>query len=213
MTPKAQKSMRFLLLAGVLISLGGVTYKTAEHLWRTKAREFKENPLKALDYLPEAALKVKDFHRVNVNGDRKVWEITGDEAQYLKAEKEVVIKKPRLIFHNRDGKTIEAQGNEAHLFLTDRDMEKMELQGDIRVHYEQFVLRTEKAVYFRSNNRIVSPGKVTLKGKGLDLEGVGMEIALDDERMWLHQKVKTKLVPEALESLRAQTNGKRQNKG
>lgn len=213
MTPKAKKSVRFLLLTGVLISLGVVAYKSGEHLWRNKAREFKENPLKALDYLPEAALKVKDFHRVKVNGARKVWEIRGEEARYLKAEKEVVIKKPRFVFHNRDGKTVEANGDEAHLFLTDQDMEKMEIKGDVRVHYERYVLRTEKMVYLKDKNRVVSPGKVTLKGKGMDLEGVGMEIALDNERMKLHQKVKTKLVPEALKTLKMQAGESRENNG
>ena len=47
------------------------------------------------------------------------------------------------------------------------------------------------------------PGKVSVKGDGLELEGVGMEIVLDEEKMRLLKKVRTKLEPRRMESKRA----------
>lgn len=204
-----RKRIRAILLIMIFVSLGGVAYKVAEHIWLMKAREIKKNPLKLLDYVPDAALQVKDFRRTKVEGGRKVWEVAGEEARYLKAEKEAVIKKPRIVFYNKNGETIEATGNEAHLFFTDQEMEKMQLRGGIQVNYQGFVLHMDEIHYLKSTNQVVAPGKVTLKGDGLELEGVGMEIALQDEKIRLLQKVKTRLQPEQLGNKRVRSNGKK----
>ncbi|MFQ5904147.1 MAG: LPS export ABC transporter periplasmic protein LptC, partial [Candidatus Binatia bacterium] len=190
--------------------LGGVAYKVAEHLWLMKAREIQRNPLQLLDYAPETTLRIKDFRRTKVEGGRKVWEVFGEEARYLKAEKEAVIEKPRIIFYDKKGETIEATGNEGHLSFTDQgqEMERMQLRGGVQVSYQGFVLRTDEALYDKSKNQLVLPGRVTVKGDGLELEGVGMEIALQEEKIRLLQRVRTKLQPELLGNRRGRTNEK-----
>ena len=57
-------------MAAIFISLGGVTYKVAESIWIMKVQEIKKNPLKALDYLPESALHMKDFRRAKIEDGR-----------------------------------------------------------------------------------------------------------------------------------------------
>ncbi|TMA13518.1 MAG: LPS export ABC transporter periplasmic protein LptC [Deltaproteobacteria bacterium] len=199
-----RKTTRLVLLVAISASLGGVGYKVAEQLWLMKSREFKKNPLKVLDYLPEAALQIKDFHRSQVDGNRKVWEIFGDEARYLKEEKQAVIKNPRILFYSKDGKTLEATGKEGNLFFTGEQtdpqgsIDRMQMRGDIQVSYQGFTFNTDELLYFKSKDQIVSPGRVTLKGDGMELEGVGMEIAIQDEKLHLAQNVKTKLQPDKI---------------
>lgn len=205
-----RKKMRLALLIAIFASLGGVGYKVAENMWLMKAAEIKKSPLRLLDFVPEAALQVKEFHRTRVEGDRKVWEVSGEEARYLKAEKEAVIKKPRLIFYNKNGDTIEVKGDEGRLFFTDQEMEKVALQGGIEATYQGFVFHTDEIVYLKSKNHLFSPGRVNLKGEGVELEGVGMEIDLEGEKMRVLQKVKTKIAPARLE--RTSSGGKKQGK-
>lgn len=211
-----RKSIRIVLLIAIFASLGGLAYKVAENIWLMKGREIQKNPLKLLDYVPEAALQIKEFRRAKVEGGRKVWELFGEEARYLKDEKEAVIKKPRIVFYDKKGGTIKATGNEGRLFFTDKgthpEMEKMQLKGGIQVNYRGFVLHTDELLYLKSKNQVVSPGKVTLEGDGLELEGTGMEIALDDERIRLLKKVRTKLQPERLRNMKVRADGKREGK-
>ena len=68
-----RKGIRLILLIAIFASLGGVAYKVAENFWLMKAREIKKNPSKLLDYVPEAALQIKDFRRAKIEGGRKVW--------------------------------------------------------------------------------------------------------------------------------------------
>ncbi|MBI2352344.1 MAG: LPS export ABC transporter periplasmic protein LptC [Deltaproteobacteria bacterium] len=203
------KGIGIILLIAIFASLGGVAYKVAEHFWLMKAREIKKNPSKLLDYVPEAALQIKDFRRTKIERGQKVWELSGEEARYLKADKEVTIKKPRMTFYQKDNNTIEAIGNDGHLWLSGQkgEMEKAQFQGGVQVNYRGFVLKTEEILYLKSKNQVLLPGKVTVKGDSLELEGIGMEINLDDENMRMLNKVRTKLEPGRMESKRARADG------
>ncbi len=196
------KGLRVFLVIAIFASLGLVAYKVTQNI--------RKNRLAFLDYVPEAALHVMDFHRTKVEGGRKVWDVAGEEARYLKAEKEAVIKRPRIVFYAKSGDTIEVTGNEGRLFFTDQDMEKMQLQGEIQVNYQGFVLETDEILYLKSTDQMISPAKVIIRGEGLELEGIGMEISLQDEKFRLLQKVKTKLQPEQLGNKRTGSNGKKE---
>lgn len=209
-----RKTFGAVLLIAIFASLGWVAYKVTENFWLMKAREIRKNPAKVLDYLPEAALQIKDFRRAKIEGGKKVWELFGDEARYLKTEKQLLIKKPRMILYQKDSSTIEATGNDGLLWLAgeDGEMERAHLSGEVRVQYGGFVLNTDEILYLKGKNQVVLPGKVAVKGDGIQLEGVGMEIALDDEKMRLLKKVKTRIEPQRLESRRARAGGEKKNK-
>ena len=91
-------------------------------------------------------------------------------------------------------------------------MEKAQFQGGVQVNYRGFVLKTEEILYLKSKNQVLLPGKVTVKGESLELEGIGMEINLDDEKMRLLSKVRTKLEPERMGNKRARADGQKKNK-
>jgi len=202
-----KRSLRIPLLAVVFISLGVVVYKVVQNLSLQKIAEIEQNPIKVLDYVPESALRLKEFRRIKIEGGRKVWELTGKEAVYLKAEKEAIIKKPRLVFFHKNGETMELSGDEGHLFLKDGGMEKMELQGTVEVNFQGYILQTDELHYLQDDDRVVSPGKVTVKGQGLELEGVGMELSLQDEKIRLLDRVRTKIRPDQLENKRIKSAG------
>lgn len=193
-----RKRRRLILLLAIFVSLGAVTYKIVDTIVANKVREIKKNPLKVLDHLPESALRIKDFHRAKVENGRKVWELFGDEANYLKEQSEAIIKKPRFYYFDKNGETAETFGEEARLFLTDKELEKLQLQGSVRVAYRDYVLNSEEAFYFPAKEQIVFPGKVTLIGDGLELEGSSMEVALEHQTVRLERNVKTKLEPDKL---------------
>ncbi|MFQ5541595.1 MAG: LPS export ABC transporter periplasmic protein LptC, partial [Candidatus Binatia bacterium] len=53
----------------------------------------------------------------------------------------------------------------------------------------------------------VSPRKVTVRGQGLELEGVGMELSLQDEKIKILDRVRTKIRPDQLENKRIKSAG------
>jgi LPS export ABC transporter protein LptC len=194
-----RKQKRLLLLTALCTSLGLIFYKVTEHLWLQQLNEFERNPVKLLELVPKATLQVKDFRRSKIEGGRKVWEVTGEEATYLKAEQEAVIKRPWFVFYRENGETMEVTGDEGHLYFSDREMEKMQLQGAVQVNFQGFVLRTDEVLYYQSQNHVVSPGMVSLSSDGLELEGGEMEILLQEEKIRLGNRVKTTIQPDRLQ--------------
>lgn len=100
-----RKARRSILLTAILISLAAITYKVTDILRRVH-KEVKATPIKALDYLPESALRLKEFHRAKIEDGRKVWELFGDEASYFKEQKEALIKKPRFYYYDKKAKLL-----------------------------------------------------------------------------------------------------------
>ena len=186
------------MLIAILLSLAGVGYKVAETIIANKLRDIRRNPLEALNYLPESALHMKDFHRSKIEDGRKVWEIFGDEANYYKEQKEAVVQKPRFYFYDKKGQTAEATGDVARIYLNDKELEKMELQGRIQVSYQGYVLKSEEAIYTPAKDQIVLPSKAVMVSDGLELEGSSMEVELQGKKVRLLRNVKTKLEPEKL---------------
>ncbi len=193
-----RKVRRVILLLAILSSLGGVGYKVTETIIANKVRAIRKNPLEALDYLPEAALRIKEFHRAKIENGRKVWEIFGDEANYYKEQKEAVVKKPRFYFYDNKGEVAETSGEVARIFLNEKELEKMELQGGIQVSYQGYTLKSEEAIYLPATDQIVLPQRAVLISDGIELEGSSMEVELQDKKVRLLHNVKTKLEPQKL---------------
>jgi LPS export ABC transporter protein LptC len=151
-----------------------------------------------LDYLPESSLRLKEFHRAKIEDGRKVWELFGDEASYFKEQKEALIKKPRFYYYDKKGEVAETIGNEALLYLNEKELERMELHGDVQVTFQGYILKSEEANYLPAKDQIVLPNRTTVVGEGIELEGARMEVEIEDKKVRLVRAVKSKIEPEKL---------------
>lgn len=181
----------------IVLSLGGVAYKVTETV-QNMEKQIKKNPLKALDYLPESSLQMKDFHRAKIEDGRKVWEIFGDEAQYFKEQKEAMISKPRFYYYDKKGEAVETLGDEARIYLNEKELEKLVLRGGVQVTFQGYVLKSEEASYLPAKDQIVIPNRTKVTGEGLELEGASMEVELETQKIRLVNNVKTKIEPEKM---------------
>jgi LPS export ABC transporter protein LptC len=200
-----RKTRRWILLLAIFLSLGGVAYKVTETVQGMK-KEIKKNPLKALDYLPESSLQMKDFHRAKIENGRKVWEIFGDEAQYFKEQKEALIKKPRFLYYDKNGEAVETFGDEARIYMNEKELEKLVLRGDIKVTFQGYLLKSEEASYLPAKDQIVLPNRTKVTGEGLELEGASMEVELEGKKIRLVNNVKTRIEPEKLANKKNKTS-------
>jgi LPS export ABC transporter protein LptC len=196
----------------ILLSLAGVTYKVAQIVRRVQ-KDVKSNPVKALDYLPESALRLKDFHRAKIENGRKVWELFGDEANYFKEQKEAVVKRPRFYYYDKNGNIAETKGDEALVYLNEKELERMEVRGAIQVTFQGYVLKSEEANYLPAKDQIVLPTRTTVVGDGIEVEGERMEVELEDKKIRLVNAVKTKIEPQKLAKKKNSTGSKTQSGG
>lgn len=192
-----RKIRRSILLCAIVLSLAGVAFKVSE-IVRRMQKEIKSNPVKALDYLPESALHLKDFHRAKIENGRKVWELFGEEANYFKEQKEAVIKKPRFYYYDKKGEVAETKGDTARVYMNEKELERMELRGGVQVTFQGYVLNSEEANYLPAQDQIVLPTHTTIVSEGLAVEGSRMEVDMEAKKMRMLHAVKTKIEPEKL---------------
>ncbi len=196
-----RKPRRLILLVVILAALGGVGYKVSQAIITNKIREIKKNPLQALEYLPDSALRMKDFRRSKIENGKKIWDLMGDEANYNKEQKQALITNPRFYYYDKKGETAEATGEIAHIYLNENELEKMELVGGIELVYNGYVLKSQEAIYLPAKEQVVLPARATLTGEGMELEGSRMEVDLgadNDNKIRLLGNVKSRVEPDKI---------------
>jgi LPS export ABC transporter protein LptC len=159
------------------------------------ARRRAEHIRPVIDVLPNVSQRIQNFHRVKVDNGRKVWEVSAREAQYLETEQMVVVEEPVVDVFLQDGRQVGLRGASGKLFLDGKELERVELQGEIAVMLGEYEMRTSEARYEADRGVIVAPGRVTITGSGFQLQGERMEVNVADQRLLLADSVQTTLWP------------------
>jgi LPS export ABC transporter protein LptC len=148
-----------------------------------------------VELLPNVAQRIQNFHRVKVEDGRKVWEVSAREAQYLETEEVVVVVEPVVAVFLKDGRTVSLKGKDGKVFLKDRELQAVDLEGDIDAQFGDYALRTDRARYEADRDVILAPGTVRITGEGFDLNGERMEVLVAEQHLTLTQRVSMTLWP------------------
>jgi LPS export ABC transporter protein LptC len=149
----------------------------------------------ALELIPNVAQRIQNFHRVKVDDGRKVWEVAAREAQYLDTEGLVRVEEPRVSVYLRDGRTVSLRGQGGRVFLAERELQSVELTGDITVDLGDFTFFTDSVRYDAAQDRITAPGPVRIKAEQFEITGSHMEIDVGDQHLRLTEHVEMTLWP------------------
>jgi len=138
-------------------------------------------------------LHVKDVHFTETGDPESKWEIHAAAAQYLKKENLAHFERVRIKLIRNDGATYILTGDEAR-FKTDK--KDIELYGHVTLVTDRGeTFRTERLCYHHDGRRIYTDDPVTMDGRGMHLQGVGMKISLADRHMTLSSNVRARVHP------------------
>ena len=185
------RSKRLLILLVVAAGVTFVGFEVVQHVREQALR----NAGALLRLTPGAAVQVKNFHRSMIEDGRKTWEVKGTEATWFKDEERAVIRRPRLVFHQADGRKLEAASSKGDVFLPGGRLERAVLEGPVEMTYQTARFRTDRLIYLHADSRVVSPGKVWGTMDGAEFEGDSMTYSLTQETVELRGAVKTTIHP------------------
>jgi LPS export ABC transporter protein LptC len=175
----------------LVLAVGAVGVQLARSQWAQHLRSLRTQQL---DFLPEAAQRIQNFRRVKMEGDRKAWEIAAREAQYFEDDQAVSVQAPEVSFYLKgDQGVVSIKGDQGKILLSGREMDRVELEGGIEVRFKEYLVKTDRAVYERASDTVVSPGGVTITGNGLALTSGRMTVEMEAQRLRLEGKVETVL--------------------
>jgi LPS export ABC transporter protein LptC len=154
-------------------------------------RDEAARALPAQDLLPEVSQRIRDFRRVKVSDGRTVWELKAREAQYFEDAKEIVVSDPEVAFYDDDD-TVRMVGREGRVRLDGRELERLDVDGAVRVEVGDYRLETEQAVYYRDRNSIIAAKGIRVSGSEVDLTGDVLVVDLATQRIHVVGNVTTR---------------------
>ena len=123
--------------------------------------------------LPEADLRIKDGHFVEMEGNRLVWELDVLVARLFEKKNYAQMEQVKALFFQEDGRIIQLEGQEGRLEL---DTKNLTLRGKVRaVSSDGVKLETETLQWEDSRQKLTSPDWVTIDRDKMRVTGKGME--------------------------------------
>jgi LPS export ABC transporter protein LptC len=179
--------VRRVLIVVVMLALGGLGFV----LGRSMVGQRQAEAPPPTDLEPDVTQRIKEFRRVKVKDGRKEWELTAQQAEFFTEQGEVAITGPKLAFYGGEGRDVEVKGREGRVFLTNGDVQRIELSGGIDVTVGDYFVQTDAATYFQNINSIAAPGEVRLKSSEINLTGQAMLLELGSQRVLFRNGVTT----------------------
>jgi LPS export ABC transporter protein LptC len=187
--------VRFLIISLVVILLAVV----GRGLIINTNRADNNDP--ALDPTPGPAAtseqRMENFKRVKIRPDgKKAWEIVANKARYSPENHLVIVESPQFFFYTKEGEPFSLRSREARVLLTsdkNEDVTRVELSGDLEMQVNDFLIKTQEAIFEAEQNRISSSGAVQIDGPGVTVVGQGYSVDVTNKLLTLEAEVQTTL--------------------
>jgi LPS export ABC transporter protein LptC len=184
--------LRLAVIASLVVVLAGGGWLLARNAMARREADLKRA---TVDLLPNVAQRIQNFHRVKIDKGRKVWEVSAREAQYLEKEELVRVEAPEVAVYLEDGRTVSLRGTGGRVFLKDRELQQVELDGEIAVELGEYSLQTDHARYETEGDQIVAPGTVRIRGEGFEVRGEGLKVDVNAQHLTLARQIEMVLWP------------------
>jgi lipopolysaccharide export system protein LptC len=177
-------------MAGVVV-LGAILVAT---VWVVRHRKDVKTLTDAAGLLPGALLHARNFHWTQMKGDQRQWILKAKDASYAADKTSMVLKGAELTMIDKDGKRVDLQAPEATLKMEGNHIGRADLSGGIVVHYGDYILSTESAIFAPDEDELQAPGIVKIVGSGLTVTGTGLRGHPKEEEFELLKEVNTTII-------------------
>lgn len=179
---------KFRSLLGIIIfaSLGLVAIMT----WRTLAPPEEKN-VPGKEPTTSADLKLDRVHYTETRGGIKEWELEAISAQYFKEESTVFFDKVKATFFGKNGEKYVLWGEKGKF---NTQTKEIELFDGIKLDSSDgYHLRTQSLKYEAEKKTLRTSDPVEMSGPQLRVEGIGLIVELDHQRLKVLRQVTTTL--------------------
>ena len=168
-----KKIVLWVLLAGIAVLTGLLVRGYFKY------REFRENPAKIVEAIPEGTnIVLGEVRHTAVREGRKEWVLEAASAHYSERSKEAVFEDVRVIFFMDNGDEVHLQGRKGTINTASNDMQ---VTGAVRIQKEDQALMTERIEYNHETRYLTSQSPVRIVGRNFDLRADTMEVDLAAE--------------------------------
>ena len=177
------KIFKYLLISLILLII--ITVAGFLYLWMGKGGASFDIP----KIIPD--LKIEGVHLTRAVAGKTEWELRAKSADFFREEGVTRLENPKVVFIGKGDKRIELTGSKGEVFNNTNDVA---VSGDVRiVNSDGYALQSDFLRYFSEKKIVTTESKVIMKGKGIDIEGVGMVADIEQDRVFIKKSVKAVL--------------------
>lgn len=141
---------------------------------------------------------LREIHLVQTREGVKQWELKAEAVAYQDSDHLVSFKKVTLTYYPKGEKPILLVGNQGNL---DSRSKNISIEGEVVVsHPEGYELKVPYLYYRDDVREISTEGEIFFQGPSLKLEGQGMTMNLESQKLWIRKNVRMTLYPGFLRS-------------
>lgn len=179
---------RFILASLLLLLILGGTFLYL----RPPSRGGAEEPLSPLP----AQHVMKGFHITHAESGDVRWDLQAQEVEMVPEGNRALLRKLEMVFALPDGKRVTIKGAEGWVDMATRDVTVRQPEGEaIMVSNEGHRLETEQLHWRNQARTITTEGAFRFSGPALVVEGRGMVVYPDLQRLEVMRDVKTTWIP------------------
>ena len=164
-------------------------------VWVVRHRTAAQKLTSAAGLVPGALLHARNFHWTQMKGNQSQWVLTAKDATYSADKTGVILKNAELSMTTNDGKHLLMLAPIVNLKMDGNHVSRATLSGGLTVHYGDFVLTTDQAVFLPDTDQLDAPGLVKVEGQGLTVTGIGLTGHPKGEVFQLLKQVSTEIEP------------------
>jgi len=139
----------------------------------------------------EADVRIQDFVYTEVGQENIKWEVKAKTAQYQKKLNLALFDHVQIKLTTQEGKVFYMTGDEGRMRTDTKDVE---IKGHVVVTSDTGdKFTTDHLNYSDSQKKIYTDAPVTMEGRKMKIQGVGLSILMDKGELLLSSEVKAKI--------------------
>ena len=178
---KKPKKIKILLLATILITLGGVIGIYIGFRQDSKTVESVPESVE-----PDATLSIGKIHQTATRKGKKEWSLEASSAHYIDKSKEMVLKDLSVIFFLKDNSEVTLAADRGVLKTDSNDIV---VSGNVVLNNKEYKMLTEKLNYAHAQRVLYSSAPVIITGTSTRLVADSLSFDLNSKKITLEGSV------------------------
>ena len=178
---KKPKKIKILLLATILITLGGVI---GIYIGFRQDPKIAESVPESIE--PDATLSIGKIHQTATRKGKKEWSLEASSAHYIDKTSQMVLKDLSVIFFLKDNSEVTLTADRGILKTESNDIA---VSGNVVLNNKEYKLLTEKLNYTHARRVLYSSAPVIITGTSAQLAADSISFDLNSNKITMEGSV------------------------
>jgi LPS export ABC transporter protein LptC len=183
---KKPKKIKILLLATILVTLGGVI---GIYIGFRQDSKIAESPPESIE--PDATLSIGKVHQTATRKGKKEWSLEARSAHYIDKTNQMVLKDLSVIFFLKDNSEVTLAADRG---ILKTDTNDITVSGNVVLNNKEYKLLTEKLNYAHDRRVLYSSAPVIITGASAQLVADSISFDLNSNKITMDGSVEATII-------------------